>query len=882
MNCRIIRRVAIFSLTFLMFLVFSGCRKGEQSIELSSKWSNGLDRVWIGADFWANRLQDWRVSEGRLECLVSAYDRYVSLLTRNLGDRPGDLNMSINIGRLSSEQELNPQAWAGFRIGAKGRFDEYRDTAVRGKGLEAGITMKGGLFIGKSLDAVQIVADPALEKQLIKEVKLQVRLKTQDENYFLELSAYHPETGKLLGQVKKSGLPAKYFSGGLGLVAHFPSSKERRSVLDPYPSFWFSHWTIGGTKIDRFPERAFGPILFAQYTLSDQVLKLTAQMPPLGKEDTRTVGLLIKKGENKWVTIAEEIIRENSFTATFRVPHWDNTRDIPYCLVYKMRETKDQVCECDWQGVIRREPVKQEEVVVAAFTGNNDLGFPNTDITKSVEAHDPDLLFFSGDQIYEGVGGRGVQRKPVEKAAIGYLGKWYQWGWAYKDLIRNRPVICIPDDHDVFHGNLWGAEGKACGSKGTESDKQDTGGYKMPPWWVNMVQKTQTSHLPDPIDPATVLQGIEVYYTSLNYAGISFAIIEDRKFKSAPKPLLPEAEIWNGWPQNQDFDMEKDADVPEAILLGKRQLDFLEQWAADWSGGVWMKVLLSQTIFANVATLPEDIFDDKIVPRLRILPKGEYAKNDRIVTDLDSNGWPQSGRNRAIRAIRKGFALHIAGDQHLGTTICYGVDECNDAGFALCVPSVSNVWPRRWYPPLPGKNREPGAPKYTGEFADGFGNKITIHAVSNPTFTGKKPSNLYDRATGFGLVRFNRVTRDITIECWPRLGDPNVADNEQYPGWPVKINQMDNYGRKAVAYLPTYKVSGLTDPVFQVIGEKKGETIYTLRAKGNTFTPWVFSVGTYTVKVGEPGTDRMKVFHEVTPIAEKGGKVIKVDFISPF
>ena len=239
MNFRILRRAAIFSLTLFMLFVLAGCRGGEQPLEFSSKWSDGLDRVWIGADFWANRLQDWRVSDGRLECLVSAYDRYVSLLTRDLGDRPGDLNMSINIGRLTSKQDVNPHAWAGFRIGAKGQFDEYRDTAVRGKGLEAGITMNGGLFIGKSLDAVQIVPDPALEKQLIKEVKLQVRLKPQDENFFLELSAYHPETGKLLGQVKKSSLPAKYFSGGLGLVAHFPSSKEGGFVLDSYPSFWF-------------------------------------------------------------------------------------------------------------------------------------------------------------------------------------------------------------------------------------------------------------------------------------------------------------------------------------------------------------------------------------------------------------------------------------------------------------------------------------------------------------------------------------------------------------------------------------------------------------------------------------------------------------------
>ena len=42
---------------------------------------------------------------------------------------------------------------------------------------------------------------------------------------------------------------------------------------------------------------------------------------------------------------------------------------------------------------------------------------------------------------------------------------------------------------------------------------QDSGGYKMAPSWVNMVQRVQTSHLPDPVDPTPVLQGITVYYT---------------------------------------------------------------------------------------------------------------------------------------------------------------------------------------------------------------------------------------------------------------------------------------------------------------------------------------------------------------------------------
>jgi hypothetical protein len=46
-----------------------------------------------------------------------------------------------------------------------------------------------------------------------------------------------------------------------------------------------------------------------------------------------------------------------------------------------------------------------------------------------------------------------------------------------------------------------------------------------------MVQHTQTNHLPDAFDPTPVLQNIPVYYTHWNWGPLSFAIVEDRKFK---------------------------------------------------------------------------------------------------------------------------------------------------------------------------------------------------------------------------------------------------------------------------------------------------------------------------------------------------------------
>ena len=131
---------------------------------------------------------------------------------------------------------------------------------------------------------------------------------------------------------------------------------------------------------------------------------------------------------------------------------------------------------------------------------------------------------------------------------------------------------------------------------------------------------------------------------------------------------------------------------------------------------------------------------------------------------------------------------------------------------------------------------------------------------------------------GYGIVRFNKADRTITMECWPRYADPSNPDEKPYPGWPKTISQLDNYGRRAVAYLPAVKVRGMSDPVLQVIDEADGEIVYTLRIKGTSFRPKVFRDGVYTLKVGEPGTDRMKTLKGVQSLAPEKSRTIKVNF----
>ena len=90
------------------------------------------------------------------------------------------------------------------------------------------------------------------------------------------------------------------------------------------------------------------------------------------------------------------------------------------------------------------------------------------------------------------------------------------------------------------------------------------------------MHRTQVSHLPDAVDPTPIEQGISVYFTELDWGGVSYAILSDRMFKSSPSVMVPEGQFKNGWPQAEGFDPATQSDVAGAELLGQRQETFLK------------------------------------------------------------------------------------------------------------------------------------------------------------------------------------------------------------------------------------------------------------------------------------------------------------------
>jgi hypothetical protein len=542
-------------------------------------------------------------------------------------------------------------------------------------------------------------------------------------------------------------------------------------------------------------------VAFAIYAHDRGVLKLTAQLYPLLPEEPRQARLEFRRGE-RWVEAANAPVHYPGWSAHFRIEDWENTKDVPY----RVRHGEKAIFE----GLIRRDPVEKPEIVVASLSCNSSRTTgPREDIVRNLKAQNPDLLFFAGDQTY----------RHTEHTA-----GWIEFGLQFRELLRDRPAITIPDDHDIGQANLWGESGKRASTPAGPD-----GGYFYPPEYVKMVERCQTWHLPDAFEPTPIQRGIDVYYTRMRVGKIDFAILEDRKFKSGPEGKIPEMGPRPDHINDDSYDPQS-IDLPGLELLGDRQLHFLHDWAQDWTGAE-MKAALSQTAFCGAVHL-------------------HGAKTNRLLADLDCNGWPQTGRRRALEAIRRAWAPHLCGDQHLAVVVKHGIDDWGDGPFGFTNPAIVNTIYGRWWWPKdeqPGPNPVPNSPlPWTGNYKDGLGNKITMLAYANPGDTKDEKQ----RGDGYGLVRFNKRNRSITFECWPRFANVSDGDKAQFPGWPITVRMEENDGRKPVAWLPELIITGAKNPVVQVIREETGEILYTVRVQGNHFQPAVYAPGDYTIKIG--------------------------------
>jgi alkaline phosphatase D len=731
----------------------------------------GVTRTWLSPEYWANRLADWRLHAGRFECLSTGLGACtVGVLPRSLegGDLPAVLE--VRTGTLQAGS-----GFSGFLVGTGGGALHWKAAATvgsasgQGGGLFAVYDGDGAVRFREHTDeqdqfAYAVLSSgersgPAPARTSREDVTLRLTSTPAGAGRCdLELSARVTSTGAVLSRTVRRGVAGSALVGGVSLVSARTGSSGAR------------HWLRGlrteGPGVAVHDRRA-GPVLGTLHTLSGSVLKLTAQLMPIGRTEPQRVVLQVRPpGTTTWRTVQTAAV-EDGFCARFRIADWDGTRPHAYRVGWAVGTPQ----QAYWQGVVRADPVAQRTLRVAMLNctihqfRNSDAAtsgvprlpgevprglytdrnvyFPYAELVASVRAARPDLLVALGDQYYESH----PTRRDDTDLLLDVLGKYYLWVWSFAEITRDRPTVCLVDDHDVFQGNLWGWSGRPA-----PDGRQDAGGYVFPATWVNTVQRVQCGHDPDPYDATPVQQGISVYYAAFSYGGVSFALLEDRKFKNT----------------NQDG---TDAGAPleePRDLLGPRQEAFLQAWAALHPGQP--KVALTQTAYACIQTAPDG------TPQ----------------RDMDSGGSAVTGRRTALRLLREARALLLSGDQHLASLVRHGLEGPADGPVQFSAPAAGSGF-QRWFEPGPLPN---ASGPHTGDFTDAFGNRFRVLAVANPRVSAAavaaalRGPNVGDRdlkREGYGIVEIDKTARVHRLHCWPWRNGPAALGPGEYAGWPYEL-----------------------------------------------------------------------------------------------
>ncbi len=830
---------------------------GSPDGAFADHWDSTPDQPWAGPGYWANRLQDWQVNSGRVKCVNGTRDQLT--LHRpgtSIRGNGGSFLLSVRTGLNTGSNSAGSRA--GFLIGAGPNLDWRASLLVhdglgRDFGLFLGITGDGNLVIEDySTGAVTVLTTGGVAGGFAQNTRLDLGAiyNAGPGTYTLTLTAFNASNTQI-GTVNFA-VPSDRVLGGFGLLTHRGTSSA---------AHWFDAFSGNGAALHPEPDRHLA-ILGAMHTLSKGKLKITAQLPPLSLASSPSVALDTWSGA-AWANIATAPVDNtdnlSSYTATFAIPNWNDAVDTPYRLRVNIGGT-----DYAWTGTIRRDPVDKEELVIAVSNcqrindGNlQNNGFdwspvmmwhPHPQSHAHMAKHQPDVLLALGDQLYEPQP-TGKDTSSDVNRQLDFLYKWYLWVLQVRDLSRDVPTVAIPDDHDIYQGNLWGEGGIA-------TAVEANGGYIEPPEWVRMSERVHTSNLPDPDPynpvqpPPTVAQGIGVYFTGMTYGRIGFAILEDRKFKTGPNspPALDQQQ-----------------------LLGERQHEFLRQWNKDWAGQD-VKLVASQSPLANLNTHAGSGYS--------------FGINDR-----DTHGWPSHRRNDAWRLWRVSRMFQLAGDQHLGTLAHHGADAPRDAGISFAAPAMANFFPRIFDPMNNTSGTTPTVRPYTGDyFFDGVGTLpdgvtpnltstfphhfAVLGAANSEEYyqrtTGINPPNYHDRAAGYGITRINRRTREITFEAWPIHADPAYPQTGgQFADWPQTFRQTDNDGRVPTGYLPVVDALWRENPVVRVFNEATGELVHAMRIRGSRYRPPVYNNAvTYRVEIAYGDASVSETLTGQTAVAE--------------
>ena len=401
---RISRRLSLKFFSVAALLGLFGKRpavaQGKKAkLKRLDRWDKTHDRIFLGGDFWANPMEDWTIKDGWAECMTDSANRSIHSLTHQIAEPGKGFAMSVKVGRSRTAKK---DGGAGFRLGVKSDINEVKSNVFAGGGVNAGLVGQE-LFIGKKKAKLTGALDGDV-------VILELEGAASGDQVELTFTAKSWDGAEELGKVTaKAGTDS--LIGNIALVSQYTGAKGRTEGVLGHR---FTDWQVGGDAFTVKPEQAFGPILWSMYTLSDSrsdegfVMKISALLGPVGEKDNREVDLEVQRN-GQWESLGSETLDPAAWVSTWRIPNWNETVDTPFRLVYREQLKDGREVPAEWTGKIRQNPVGRP-VRIGGLTCQKDYAFPYEPVANNLVNLDPDLLFFSGDQLYENHGGFGIIR----------------------------------------------------------------------------------------------------------------------------------------------------------------------------------------------------------------------------------------------------------------------------------------------------------------------------------------------------------------------------------------------------------------------------------------------------------------------------------------
>ena len=377
----------------LALLTTSGC-DSPPGTAFEASVESDAERIWVGPDFYANRLQDWRLRDGRIESIEGGAAkpmRTLHLLTRALSESAGTMTMSVRTGAIEPGP-AHEDTWSGFLIGVGGAHVDFRISALSHHwpstdgGLIVAVDGTGRIIVRDnsvnhgytgpnpnipvdnwplvSPDRFDRWGEPGADMRLTLEARPAAASGVSGDGpdgdtYRLTVTLADGETREVLTRSTYSGIASEHLTGNVALVSH-------RSPLMDGPGYWFRDWQLAGSKVERHDDRAFGPIMGAMYTLSRGTLKMTAQLGPLGESDSPSAHLEVFRDAG-WSAVDTADIQPLSATAHFRVDDWPGDEDVPYRVAYDLGTAAGGSERHYFEGRIRAIPSDDREFVLAGL-----------------------------------------------------------------------------------------------------------------------------------------------------------------------------------------------------------------------------------------------------------------------------------------------------------------------------------------------------------------------------------------------------------------------------------------------------------------------------------------------------------------------------------